>query len=189
MSEDRNNSDKDTFLILGKQLKGIMNSKNPFRSQIISIKKSHLISKISHQSELQQLDTSRSFCINNFKILSDNKNEEKTTADIIKSSMKSNTLNVSGSMVRQTLSKKSFSKQNSKSLVQSEYVTSKLLQQIMKNKSNRNTQTVDEKVLSGLDKILKKTRTPVLGFIDHKNFVIAGKDYLRVYHFSENLWY
>ena len=76
----------------------------------------------------------------------------------------------------------------SKTIHQSDYIASRFLQHVMKNKSNSKEGVVERKTLHGLNKILKKTRTPILSFIDNKNFVIAGADYLRVYHISENLW-
>lgn len=186
-----NNTPQEEFIILNKNLEGILNSLNPFRSQVISIERSLLISKLSKKHHSEYFNTrNSSFENNNFRMLNET-NENKTTADLIKNSMKKINLNGSG-LQRSTLSKMSINNSksfmnNSKSFMNNNN-SQKLIQQIFKKNSSFNEMNLHTQKIETLDNVLKKTRTPLLKFIDSKNFIIAGNDFLRVFHLSESLW-
>jgi hypothetical protein len=131
----------------------------------------------------------KNICINNFTITSEGQRSSRNWGELIKNSFERSTLKMANSLRRVTGTRSgvSFSNKLSKTFHQSDYIASKFLQHVMKKKST-SKEGLERKTLHGLNKILKKTRTPILSFIDNKNFIIAGADYLRVYHFSENLW-
>lgn len=184
----------EPFLVLGGDLRGFFNKSNPFRSQLISTERTQLLSSLvkpeKNTSQLSVGGTTRNICINNFTIISDSGRSSRNWSELVKNSFERNTLKFAKRLTRtaRTGSHVSFSKQFSKTIHQSDYIASKFLQHVMKKKSSSKENFLERKTLQGLNKILKKTRTPILNFIDCKNFVIAGSDYLRVYHFSEQLW-
>ena len=190
------NSDIDKnepFLVLGHDLRGFFNKSNPFRSQIISFERNQLLTSIVKTDNMRTSfnrfnQSGKNIHINNFTITSDTNRSSKNWGELIKNSFERNTLKMGNTLRRTTGSGVSFSKKMSKTIHQSDYIASRFLNHVMKNKSNSKENVVERKTLHGLNKILKKTRTPILNFIDNKNFVIAGADYLRVYHISENLW-
>lgn len=180
-----NSEPQEEFLILNHNLKGVLNTVNPFLSQVISIEKSLIVSKLSSKSKSINFNIRNSSLEpNTFKILNKNTNENKTTADLVKNSInKKNTLFISKNY-GSSISKMSIN--NSKSFMNNNH--QKLIQQIFKRNSNVGSRHSENDKLEKLENLIKKSRTPLLRFIDSKNFIIAGKDFLRVFHLSENLW-
>jgi hypothetical protein len=191
--EIESSDNAEPFLILGHDLRGFFNKSNPFRSQLISTEKTQLLSSIVKTNKTSSSLTvdrkSKPININNFTITSEGQRSSRNWAELIKSSFERNTLKMANSLRRTTRTQSgvSFSNPLNKTFQQSDYIASKFLQHVMNKKSSSKV-GLERKTLQGLNKILKKTRTPILNFIDNKNFIIAGADYLRVYHFSENLW-
>lgn len=183
----------EPFLVLGYKLRGYFNKINPFRSQYISLEKTQLLSsliKSDKQSESFYTDSkARPGNGNQFAIYSDGERSSRNLGELIKNSFERNTLKLARSLRRATRTKSgaSFSQHLSKTFNQSEYIASKFLQQMIMKKKSSTKEMVERKTLQGLNKILRKTRTPILNFIDNKNFIIAGAHYLRVYHLSESL--
>lgn len=194
-STDSNENEKhEPFLVLGHHLRGYFNKVNPFRSQYISLERTQLLStlvKSDKKSSSFYTDLkNRTGYAGQFGLNSEGQRSSRNWGELIKSSFERNTSKLAKSLRRATRTRSgaSFTNQLSKTFHQSDYIASKFLQHMMMKKKSSTKDMVERKTLQGLSKILRKTRTPILSFIDNKNFIIAGAHYLRVYHLSENLW-
>lgn len=187
----------ESFIILNKELRGFLNKLNPFRSQIIFTEQSILMKNLmllnsSNQSPIGA-DPATAFCVNNFMILNDDskkldRNSSKDKSELF-GSRKMHMANQTGSSSLYFGNHSKYSNSICKrSILQGEGMSPRMLQNLTKSRQLLNQNTCSENLITNADKYLKKTRTPILQFIDNKNFVIAGANYLRVYHLSENVW-
>lgn len=190
----------DSYIILSNSLKGFFNKMNPFRSHIIFTKQSILVKNLINlnpKNSSFQNQSSTAFCVNNFMILNDDMKKSEMPIAGKDSHPIKNSLNKKIALANGTGSSSFYFGNLSKysnsiykrSILQSDGVSPRVLNQLARNKILCNQNSISENLITNVDKFLKKTRTPILQFIDNKNFVIAGSNYLRVYHLSETLWY
>lgn len=195
--DSKTEDSSESFIILSNTLRGFLNKLNPFRSQIIFTEQSILMKNLMVLNSDKQspigTDPSTAFCVNNFMIL----NDESRKLDVDSSKDKSELFGSRKiNMTNQTGSSSHYFGNHSKysdsiykrSILQGEGMSPRMLQNLTKSRQLHNQNTLSENLITNVDKYLKKTRTPILQFIDNKNFVIAGANYLRVYHLSENVW-